>query len=82
MQQAKNLVSCVVERRKSDDASEDKDQAKNQKRNGERVSIICESNEPRRQEYVIYFTLGTIFFSFFLRNFSFFLRNFSFFFVN
>lgn len=48
MQQAKNLVSCVVERRKSDD----KEQSK--KRNAERVSIICESNEPRRQEYVYF----------------------------
>ncbi|XP_011312111.1 titin isoform X2 [Fopius arisanus] len=57
MQQAKNLVSCVVERRRSELTDGDNnlesstnDPKKLQKLRGERVTILCESGEPNRQE--------------------------------
>lgn len=55
MQQAKNLVSCVVERRRSDDLTDGDNNLENNSNDpkrrlrGERVAILCESGEPRRQ---------------------------------
>lgn len=62
MQQSRGLVSCVVERRRSDDFNDGNNQVDNNNNNnnndyqrpqrlsGERVVILCESGEPRRQE--------------------------------
>lgn len=62
MQQARSLVSCVVERRRSDEIAESgenqvdnngTDRSRGQRLNGERVTILCESGDQRRQEYVL-----------------------------
>ncbi|KAK0094788.1 hypothetical protein PV326_009988 [Microctonus aethiopoides] len=61
MQQARSVVSCVVERRRSDEFTDDTaeqvdnndnstDHPRVQRLNGERVSILCQSGDPRRQE--------------------------------
>ncbi|XP_074116058.1 uncharacterized protein LOC141538475 [Cotesia typhae] len=64
MQQSRGLVSCVVERRRSDGFVDGNNQVDNNNNNnnnnndyqrpqrlsGERVVILCESGEPRRQE--------------------------------
>lgn len=61
MQQARSVVSCVVERRRSDEFADDTaeqidnndnstDHPRVQRLNGERVSILCQSGDPRRQE--------------------------------
>ncbi|CAG5088493.1 Protein of unknown function [Cotesia congregata] len=59
MQQSRGLVSCVVERRRSDGFTDGNNQVDNNNNNdyqrpqrlsGERVVILCESGEPRRQE--------------------------------
>ncbi|KAH0560492.1 putative uncharacterized protein DDB_G0271606 [Cotesia glomerata] len=62
MQQSRGLVSCVVERRRSNGFVDGNNQVDNNNNNnnnnyqrpqrlsGERVVILCESGEPRRQE--------------------------------
>ncbi|XP_063989962.1 titin [Diachasmimorpha longicaudata] len=58
MQQAKSLVSCVVERRRSEELTDGDNHLENnindpkrlQRLHGERVVILCESGDPRRQE--------------------------------
>ena len=59
LQQARSIVSCVVERRRSDQAvdnANDKDNSTTttgrqriHRLNGERVAILCESGDPRRE---------------------------------
>lgn len=58
MQQARSLVSCVVERRRADEVTDGNennlenstDPKRVQRLSGERVAILCESGDPRRQE--------------------------------
>lgn len=59
LQQARNLVSCVVERRRSDEVmdganenaleSNSTDRQRIQRLSGERVAILCESGDPRQE---------------------------------
>ncbi|XP_034942729.1 putative mediator of RNA polymerase II transcription subunit 26 [Chelonus insularis] len=57
MRQSRGLVSCVVERRRTDEYSDERNvqldnnnRPHDQRLSGERVVILCESGEPKRQD--------------------------------